>query len=241
MSKFPDSGPLSMGTIRTALGLPAGQVKMSDFVGKTLYNTNNTTYTVPNLPLNIQYFYGRYYTNPYIAPIEVGYYTAGIISPPSGQIRNPTSLTLILSGGGGGGGGGESGSTAGLPNGDSGQKGGDGYTYTSATISYPVTIDFTVVGSGGTGGSGGSGGPYINGSKGGDGGTSKVLINGVEITVDGGKGGNEGDCDDCGGGGGGNGAIGGSGGGGGGATSRPGAAGGNGYNGYMIITWYYNI
>ena len=53
--------------IAMAFGLPT-PVSMGNFVGKTLYNTDGSTYNVPNLPLSIQYFYNRYYTNPVIAP-----------------------------------------------------------------------------------------------------------------------------------------------------------------------------
>jgi hypothetical protein len=88
MNKFPDSGPLSMATIATGLGVPTNvPYSMNDFRGKTLYNVDNTTYQVPSLPepLSIQYFYGRYYTptpiyiliNNASAPTTINYPTLG--------------------------------------------------------------------------------------------------------------------------------------------------------------------
>ena len=112
MSRFPTSGELSMSTIATALGVPTNApYSMNDFVGKTLYNTDGSTYTIPAFPLSIQYFYSRYYTNPYVPPVTLYYFpVTTIITPPSGY-PTPVSFTPTLWGAGGGGGGGGGGAT----------------------------------------------------------------------------------------------------------------------------------
>ncbi len=73
MSKFPDSGPLSMDTIRTAFNL-TGTVSITNFGGRTLWDTNGNQLTVPTAgpgtSLDINYFLGKYYTN----PISFSYY-----------------------------------------------------------------------------------------------------------------------------------------------------------------------
>jgi hypothetical protein len=137
MSKFPASGPLSMFDIATAFGILI-PVSMNDFVGKTLYNLDGSTYTVPSLPLSIQYFYDKYYTDPVIAPITAYYFIGTTtITPPSGQARNPISFSGTIWGGGGGGGGGGNGYAGSGMNGGGGGGGGGG---SGGSFSIPPTL-----------------------------------------------------------------------------------------------------
>jgi hypothetical protein len=46
MSKFPDSGNLSLTTVANALG--ANPKNFNNLVGKTLWNLDGTTYSVPS-------------------------------------------------------------------------------------------------------------------------------------------------------------------------------------------------
>lgn len=245
MSKFPSSGEISMLTIKNAFGL-SSPVSMSDFVGKTLYNTDGSTYTVPSFPLSISYFYDRYYTNPYIAPITQTYTTTGTITAPSGQIRNPTSIDIFLSGGGGGGGGGEEAEFAVFfcVQGEGGGSGGKGYVYsnTGLAISSSPTISATI-GAGGGGGAGGDtgGGGGQDGNDGGNGGTTTLTVQSVVYSANGGSGGGGGGHQYNGGGGSGAAGGGGGSGGGGGGSCGVGGSGGNGSAGYVTITWYYAL
>jgi hypothetical protein len=141
MSQFPTSGPLSMATIAEGLGVPTNiPYSMNDFRGKTLYNTDNSTYEVPSLPtpLSIQYFYGRYYT-PF--PIYVLINNDGASTTLSyAALGRYKFLDYIIVGGGGGGG---SGSTDTRYNGGGG--GGSGYlkssmTYTGTSQTFSETI-----------------------------------------------------------------------------------------------------
>jgi hypothetical protein len=182
MSQFPTSGELSMNTIATNLGISTSSpYSMSDFVGKTLYNTNGTSYTVPAFPLSFEYFYGRYYTDPYIAPIRKVYQIDGSIAPPSGQIRNPTSFNFSIYGAGGGGGGGGGGFESGaFYNNSSGAGGGGGgggglYAYTLNYTGQSIDIDIGIAGVFGAGGDGGGG----TGSGGYNADSTGIYINGI--------------------------------------------------------------
>jgi hypothetical protein len=191
MSRFPTSGEISMNSIATNLGIPTSSpYSLNNFVGKTLFNTNGTTFSVPAFPLSIQYFYGRYYTDPVINPITQTYHPGDtIISPPTGQIRDPTSFAIQIYAAGGGGGRGSNGvETDGFHNNVSGAGGGGGGSggYTDlGTISYNSGMSITCsIGNGGIGG-----GTYNFGINGGIGGNTSVIINGTSHTVIGGNGG----------------------------------------------------
>ncbi len=193
MSRFPLSGELSMNTIATALGVPTNApYSMSDFVGKTLYNTDGSTYTVPALPFTapggIYWFYGRYYTNPYVPPVTLDYFPpTGIITPPSGY-PTPVSFALTLWGAGGGGGGG-GGGWASIVNvgGGGGGGGAGGGNIVLSNIAYIPSEQITVsIGIAGTAGGGSQG---TDGFVGGNGGNTTLIYNNNTYTATGGAGG----------------------------------------------------
>jgi hypothetical protein len=182
---FP-TGDLSMGNIRDGLGLPAGQVSMSQFRGKTLYNPDGSTYTVPaSGSLGINYFKGKNYVRPAITQLyDTG---ATSISKPAGT--NPTKVTITLYGAGAGGSAGFNASfkningvTTGV-GGASGGGGGSGGKSTTPTIAFTNQTITCSIGAGGTAG-------YANSDiyndlnfGGGKGGNTTVTINGTTYTA----------------------------------------------------------
>jgi hypothetical protein len=209
MSAF-GSGALTLSEIFTAFGIT--DRKMSNLVGRQLFNDNGSTYNIPaassGAPLKLTYFRGRYHTNPrpYIAP-KAFELTAKSnssdeqeikilsITPPSG-FRTPTSIQLELWGAGGGGAGGGGGSYSGGNNkSGGGGGGGGGGAYIRAVFSYTGQIITLRPGRGGTGGGGGGGNGSCcgacagNGGDGGDGESTTVTIGNITITANGGRGG----------------------------------------------------
>ena len=161
MSRFSTSGELSMSTIATSLGIStSAPYSMSDFVGKTLYNTDGSTYTIPALPFpapgGIFWFYGKYYTNPYVPPVTIYYFPGTtIITPPTGY-PTPVSFVAILWGAGGGGGGGGGGYAVGInESGGGGGGGGGAANITLSPLSYDPAKQITInIGVGGAAGGG---------------------------------------------------------------------------------------
>lgn len=215
MSQFPTSN-LSLSTVANALGRARN---MNDLRGATVWDTNFSKLTVPALPtsLSLSYFFGKYYTLPFISPITriinitLDAPNATVwrtISAPVAD-RNPTSFTVILvSGGGGGGGGG--GGTYSVNNNASGGGGGGGgsgrvgtynFQYNSNSTPQYSTFINTLSGKGGNGGAGSGGGdfgaPARDGSNGNSGHsvsiqTSDIFGNQTTNTVEGGAGGSAG-------------------------------------------------
>ncbi len=191
MSQFP-SGTITMENIQTAFGV----TNLGDSRGRTLYNTDGSTYLSPSSPSSISlgYFRGRYYTNPYIAPIPETYTTSQTINPPPGQIRNPIYYTVILIGGGGKGGSGGRGDSGDFHASAGGGGGGGGsggrsditVNYTANDIIYIsvgmagnnggdtyISVNSTIQATAGGGNGGGNGNPgsIVSGGTGGSGGS----------------------------------------------------------------------
>jgi hypothetical protein len=204
--RFPASNQLSMSQIKSGFNLQGGTqigttFKLSDFVGRTLYNTDGASYTVPSLPLSISYFYNRIFLNP--APLTLTYTSGTYSSPNRSDKPIPTSFQVTVIGGGGGGGGAGGGyrcdagifgvdqqSGGGGGGGGAGEKVDDSRTYTYNTT-FVVVIGVGGSAGGGNGNTAGCADGSGPGSDGGDGASSSITYNGT-ITARGGKKGSKG-------------------------------------------------
>ena len=133
---------------------------LSSLVGKILYNTDGTTYTVPAITptfsLSLQYFLGRYYLNP--APLTRTHLGNQVVALPGPSRPTPTrfSVTVYGPGGGGGGGGGSYDCTIYFDTQDGGGGGGGGAGETvSADFTYDGSIITNIGGEPGRAGGGG--------------------------------------------------------------------------------------
>ena len=205
--QFPSTGPLSLKTIYESFNLQGGTViplpvSMSSFIGKTLYNADGSTYTVPAGQLSISYFYSRYFLSP--GPVSVFYGGATAVLPtlPVGS-GIPLRFKLSLVGGGGSGGGAGGGySCAGDQRVGGGGGGGSSGVIFETTIPYIGSLFSNVVyGIGGQsqGGGGGSGCPPFlgtarasDGTYGQNGTATSIQYNGTVYSAAGGLGGQNG-------------------------------------------------